>query len=299
MKEELSTMSTLRYLLPVAALLSSPLYAEPIAFSAVDSTEFVAEYSAGSKTGYGILLVEGAAGGMPDLLAQKIAALGYPVLSVAYFKEPSLPQHLENLPLEYLEKPKQWLLKQTQTRDDGLIMVGWSKGAELTLNTVARDKDYKAAIAIAPTSVVWQGRGPSATPVSSWTYQQQPLDFLTWPTPKTDQPIEQAVLETLATHHWQTHAARIPVEQITTPLLLLSGGQDDVWPATQMAEQICQQMQHLPTADCTHIDYPEAGHLLNEQRMMGGTVAANTQANRESQEVILEFLERVNSLTEK
>ena len=163
MKEELSTMSTLRYLLPVAALLSSPLYAEPIAFSAVDSTEFVAEYSAGSKTGYGILLVEGAAGGMPDLLAQKIAALGYPVLSVAYFKEPGLPQHLESLPLEYLEKPKQWLLKQTQTRDDGLIMVGWSKGAELTLNTVARDKDYKAAIAIAPTSVVWQGRGPSAT----------------------------------------------------------------------------------------------------------------------------------------
>ena len=115
----------------------------PLAFTAVETSDFVAEYYPGTKSGYGILLVEGAKGGMPDLLAQKIAAAGYPVLAVAYFKEPGLPEYLEELPLEYLQKPKQWLLEQAQTRDDGLVMVGWSKGAEFTLNTIARDADYK------------------------------------------------------------------------------------------------------------------------------------------------------------
>ncbi|MDY0207896.1 MAG: acyl-CoA thioester hydrolase/BAAT C-terminal domain-containing protein [Pseudomonas sp.] len=284
-----------RYLLPAVVLFSTTVAAQTLPFTPVDSTEFVAEYFAGSKTGYGILLVEGAAGGMPDLLAQKIAALGYPVLSVAYFKEPGLPQHLENLPLEYLEQPKQWLLKQAETRNDGLIMVGWSKGAELTLNTIARDPDYKAAIAIAPTSVVWQGRGDAKTPVSSWSYQQQPVPFLTWPKAQAEQTINQAVLQTLENANWKTHPARIPVENIKAPLLLLSGGQDSIWPATQMAQQICQQMQQIPSSNCTHIDYPEAGHLLNEQRMMGGSSEANAQANNASQEVIQAFLERVNN----
>lgn len=282
------------HLISVFILFSTTLAAQTHHFTPVTSTEFVAEYFPGTKTGYGILLVEGSAGDMPDLLAQKIADIGYPVLSVAYFKAPDLPQHLENLPLEYLKQPKQWLLSQAETRDDGLIMIGWSKGAELTLNTVARDKDYKAAIAIAPTSVVWQGRGATSAAVSSWTYQQQPLPFLTWPTTAADQSINHAILQTLTTAHWQSHPARIPVEHIKAPLLLLSGGKDNIWPATQMAEQICQQMQQTQADLCTHIDYPEAGHLLNEKRIMGGTRTANAQANRASQEAITAFLEKVN-----
>lgn len=284
-----------RYFISALAVLSTTVAAQSIPFTPVESTDFVAEYFPGTQTGYGILLVEGAAGGMPDLLAQKIAATGYPVLSVAYFKEPGLPQHLENLPLEYLEKPKQWLLEQGETRNDGLIMVGWSKGAEFTLNTIARDTDYKAAIAIAPTSVTWQGRGSSDTPVSSWSYQQHAVPFLTWPTAQAEQTINQAVLQTLADNTWQSHPARIPVEQIQVPLLLLSGGQDSIWPATEMAEQVCAQMQKSSPNNCSHIDYPDAGHLLNEQRMMGGTQESNSAANQASQQEIIKFLEQVNN----
>lgn len=284
-----------RYVISALAVFSTSVIADSIVFTPVESTDFVAQYFAGNKTGYGILLVEGAAGGMPDLLAQKIAAIGYPVLSVAYFKESGLPQHLENIPLEYLAQPKQWLLKQAETRNDGLIMIGWSKGAELTLNTIARDTDYKGAIALAPTSVTWQGRSITDATLSSWTYQQQPVPFLIWPTVQAEYTINQTVLRTLADAQWQSHPARIPVEKIQVPLLLLSGGQDSIWPATQMAEHICTQMQRTSPNNCTHIDYPEAGHLLNEQRMMGGTKASNTAANQASQQVIIEFLQRVNN----
>ena len=134
----------------VAALMTSVVSAgEPLTFTPVDSDDFVGEYYPGTQPGYGVMVVEGARGGMPDVLAQKIAATGYPVLSVAYFKESGLPDKLEELPLEYLQKPKQWLLVQSETRDDGLVMAGWSKGAELTLNTVARDGDYKGSSGVA------------------------------------------------------------------------------------------------------------------------------------------------------
>lgn len=126
-----------------------------------------------------------------------------------------------------------------------------------------------------------------------------PLDYLEqhkqWLLKQAEQTINQAVLQTLENANWKTHPARIPVENIKAPLLLLSGGQDTIWPATQMAQQICQQMQQTPDTNCTHIDYPEAGHLLHEQRIMGGSSAANAQANDASQEVIQTFLERVNN----
>ena len=286
-------------LLSGAVLAADPVAAPtealaPLAFTPVKTNDFVAEYYPGTKSGYGILLVEGAKGGMPDLLAQKIAAAGYPVLAVAYFKEPGLPEYLEELQLEYLQKPKQWLLEQAQTRDDGLVMVGWSKGAELTLNTIARDADYKGAIAIAPTSVTWQGRGKDGAVVSSWTYKNKPLPFLAWPSPAAGQSINEAVLNTLDKANWQTHEARIPLEQTHAAVLLLSGGQDSVWPATAMAEQVCEHMQATLPNQCTHVDYPKAGHLLHPAMGMGGTTEANAEANLASQQVIERFLTSLN-----
>lgn len=283
-------------LFSVAALMSQAVLADdPITFTPVESNDFVGEYYPGTQPGYGVIVVEGARGGMPDLLAQKMATTGYPVLSVAYFKEPRLPGALEELPLEYLQKPKQWLLAQAETRDDGLVIAGWSKGAELTLSTVARDGDYKGAIAIAPTAVVWQGRGPAGAAASSWTYKNEALPYLTWPTPSEEQSINEAVLSTLATVNWQTHEARIPLEHTQATVLLLSGGQDSVWPATEMAKQICEQMQVTLPNRCNHIDYPGAGHLLHDKVDMGGTDAANVKADEASQQVIEHFLRDLNT----
>lgn len=280
----------------VAALMTSVVSAgEPLTFTLVDSDDFVGEYYPGTQPGYGVMVVEGARGGMPDVLAQKIAATGYPVLSVAYFKESGLPDKLEELPLEYLQKPKQWLLAQSETRDDGLVMAGWSKGAELTLNTVARDGDYKGAIAIAPTSVVWQGRGAKGSAASSWTYQGEPLAYLKWPKQTDQESINEAVMATLEEANWHEHPARIPLENSQAQILLLSGGQDSVWPASAMAKQICEQMTvHLPE-QCRYVDYPRAGHLLHDQVEMGGTKQANAEADEASSQEIMRFLETLNT----
>ena len=102
------------------------------------------------------------------------------------------------------------------------------------------------------------------------------------------------MLNSLDNANWQTNEARIPLEQTHAAVLLLSGGQDSVWPATAMAEQVCAHMQLTLPNQCTHVDYPEAGHLLHETMGMGGTTEANTQANQASQQVIERFLTDLN-----
>ncbi len=56
-------------------------------------------------------------------------------------------------------------------------------------------------------------------------------------------------------------AARSPVERIRGPVLLLSGGDDQLWPSTIYADRIMASLRDDPSPH-THLDFPAAGHLL-------------------------------------
>jgi len=57
--------------------------------------------------------------------------------------------------------------------------------------------------------------------------------------------------------------AAIPVEQIKGPMLLISGGDDHVWPAHEMAEAIAARLKKHSFAHAVErLHYPSAGHLL-------------------------------------
>ena len=86
-----------------------------------------------------------------DDTARLIAEMGYEVLSLAYFDRNGsalVPESLEMIPLEYFVAPKKWLMERINTRNDGVIIYGLSKGAELALVLASHDKDYKAAKAL-------------------------------------------------------------------------------------------------------------------------------------------------------
>ena len=57
-------------------------------------------------------------------------------------------------------------------------------------------------------------------------------------------------------------AARIKVENIQLPLLLLSGGNDQAWPSTEMATEICNRVGD----NCSHINYSDGDHLLENHQ---------------------------------
>ena len=102
-------------------------------------------------------------------------------------------------------------------------------------------------------------------PGSSWTRQGKPLPYVPFV-----HGVEVRSLLDLYTHSLaQTDAvarARLPVENIAAPVLLLSGSKDQVWPANAMADADCQRMidRHSKGA-CIHRNYSDVGHLLDER----------------------------------
>jgi pimeloyl-ACP methyl ester carboxylesterase len=57
--------------------------------------------------------------------------------------------------------------------------------------------------------------------------------------------------------------AAICVERATGPLLLVSGGDDRVWPAERMCRMVVERMRlHGRADDVDHLNYPDAGHFL-------------------------------------
>ena len=47
------------------------------------------------------------------------------------------------IPLEYFDAPKKWLKDRLETRNNGVIVIGVSKGAELSLLLASNNQDYK------------------------------------------------------------------------------------------------------------------------------------------------------------
>jgi len=282
-------------LLTLAFFLASDANAQDADPNLVKDVNFVADYfPADGNDKYGVIVLTGSAGGRWTELAEKVAGWGYPVLSLGYFDDgPLVPEALEMIPLEYFEAPKQWLINRKDTKNDGVILIGGSKGAELALVLASWDSDYKGAIAIGPSSVVWAGipedRSKITSASSSWSVNGEPLPFVPY---ISRAGLQRAGLNKMLYWHVASLAndiaveqAFIEVEKIRSPMLLLSGGADLSWPSDTMAAAVCNRANsNKNDAICNHINYEDAPHMLGE--MIGA-------ADKE----MAKFLEAVNQTT--
>lgn len=203
-----------------------------------------------------IIMLGGSEGGRmwsrPKRLLEALVGRGYGVLSLAYFKEPGLPESLEEIPLEYFERAFAWLARQPQIVPECYGLIGGSKGAEAALLLASRYEQVKIVITLTPSSVVWAGIPKNRFKLSgygrsSWSYRGQALPFLPVEFNRSDwwllltlrlrEKAWQALQDEVAVKN-----ASIPVEQSCCPLLLLSGKRDRVWPTTWMCEQIVHRL---------------------------------------------------------
>lgn len=189
---------------------------------AVKQDNFIANFYPGQNHKMPVLVLEGSGSGIPKVLAEKIAKLGHPVLALAYYKEATLPQHIESIPLEYFEPAKTWLLEKSGAKE--LAIVGWSKGAEAALLLATLDERIKKIVAISPSHVAWPGIVPAKTqPQSSWSLGDQPLPFVPYKANKDIRSLRD-LYENSLTDKAAEQRALIDISQIQAELLLLSGG---------------------------------------------------------------------------
>ncbi|MGW5189812.1 acyl-CoA thioester hydrolase/BAAT C-terminal domain-containing protein [Kribbella sp. NPDC004138] len=220
----------------------------------------------------GVLLLHGSSGA-PDLdRARLLEAEGYDVVAPRWTVTHEVA--LESFPLDELAD------------HDRLVVMGSSWGAEAALLLGALDERVDAVVAFAPSAYVWGRVLEDGSQRSAWTWRGEPLPFVPFDpgwAAADDPPSYVGLYRQSVATYADAERARIPVERIRD-VLLVAGGDDQVWPAVEFAEEIARRRGDRPTRIVT---VPEAGHRVvlpgeepktSGQRMArGGTAAADRE----------------------
>ena len=219
-----------------------------------------------------VLALGGSDGGTPLYFADLLVPEGFACLSLAYWATPQTQAWFTEIPLERIERGLRWLIDRPETQGERVALVGASRGAELALLVAATFPELVGpVVAYTPSSVGWQGIDltlPPGATRSSWSFQGKPVAYVSFPAgvpPRQSDrglswlPVMEAGLQDAAA----TDAAAIAVEKCTGPVLLVSGGDDQVWPAGAMSRMLTDRMASCGKQDrIRHLYYPEAGHML-------------------------------------
>jgi dienelactone hydrolase len=260
-----------------------------------------------------VITLTGSEGGFDDMRAGMLASHGFATLAVAYFNAPGLPDELFEIPIETIERAVIWAKKQSMIDGARIGIIGASKGAELALVSASLMPDIHAVVAIAVTDVIAQGidRNGRSRATSSWTWRGAPLAFLKQvPPPEFNAqftqhgpPYRLRILHEASRRDTASlNAAKIHVEQIRGPVLLISGEDDQLGPSGLSGDAIVERMLRSPSAfTAEHIVYPGAGHQIllpylptpprnaGQFWSMGGTDEGYAKADVDSWSRVLAF----------
>lgn len=227
-------------------------------------------YRSESMTGRmpAVILLDGSNGGLDGVstLAPAFAQRGIAALALAYFAELGLPQTLENIPLEYFDRALAVLRARDDVDGDRIGVFGVSKGAEAALLVAARNPAVRAVVGVGPSHVVWRGLNwadPAASD-AAWTVNGAPLPFLSpdlalYDPNGSQTPMFTAVLDRAG----DRPDVVIPAERINGPILLISGGDDRVWPSPLMAGRLVERLRKAGFAHpLESVVYPGVDHYV-------------------------------------
>ncbi len=269
----------------------------------------------------GLIMLGGSEGGLYEGWAQALASNGFAALTLAWFNYQGLADELVEIPLEYFDRAAAWMQSQPQVRPGGLGLIGGSKGGEAALLAASRNKDFRAVVALTPAAHMWEGHTlrffqPDYKPVSSWSLGGQPMPFITFKVTAQDKEKEMkgelpsfvfffrdglakedpAVIE----------RAAIPVEKINGPILLVSGTDDQIWPAGDFCEIIKARLKKAGFPyEVKHLSNEGAGHtsmlpflvtanrgLLIDGDPSGGSPQADAHGGYRSWSELITFFHR-------
>lgn len=277
-----------------------------------------------------IMIMNGSGGGINEPRAALYASHGFHAFALGYFGVEGLPRYISNTPLEYFEKGLDWLRETVKPKNDFVAISGQSRGGELVLllGTVFPEK-VSAVIAYVPSAFVHGGQA-AADPASGrdgpcWLYQGKPLThiwdnnrFASWkPYDEGPQPRRNsAAMRTALADPEAMRKARIPVEKIAGPVMLISGGDDGAWPSDYYSLLVQSSLlaAHHPYP-VEWYNLPQAGHSIlfpyvpatqivhahpvnDNLTTMGGEPSANAQANAQSWQAVLKFLAQCSPQSE-
>jgi dienelactone hydrolase len=225
-----------------------------------------------------VIILSGSGGGFDLDKAAVLSRHGFATLALAYIGVAPLPTWLHRIPLEYFEAALDWLHEQPEIDSQRTGILAISRGAELALLLGSTFPQIRAIVAYAPSSVAWAASGRDKATgelIPCWTWRGKPVPFAplplrgfmwrsAFPVVALKRPVMFRNLFRAGLRNRQAvERAAIPVENICGPLLLISGGDDHLWPAAEMSEAIIARLKRHGTAHAPeHLHFPRAGHML-------------------------------------
>lgn len=280
---------------------------------------------AGSKPGShpAVMILNGSGGGINEPRAALYASRGYAAFALAYFKAPGLSDYISNTPLEYFQTGLRWLRKKVQPKHDFVAISGQSRGGELVLLLGATfPKEVSAVVAYVPGAVVHSGQNACDPKIGregpTWLLGGKPLPHVwennrtaTWapfdegPSPHRH---EKAILTALQDPD-AVARARIRVEGIEGPVMLLSATDDGSWPSSLYSKMVQDKLAEVKHPyPVQWLDYENGGHSIlfpyvpttqlvyahpvsGKISTSGGNPKDNARADQESWEGVKKFLD--------
>jgi uncharacterized protein len=214
------------------------------------------------SVGTGVLVLAGSSGRIDVGRADVLAGVGATALAIRWFGGEGQPVVPREVPLETFVEAIELLEHEC----DRIGVLGLSYGAEAALLTAVRDPRIDAVVALAPTDVVWEGyrERDDDPPRSKWTWRHEPVPFVPLDrsgTPDSSPPA-------FAASYTQSRrradpavvaAATIPVEHFPGDLVLVAGGDDQVWPSREAALAISGR-RAVGGLETTVVQDARAGH---------------------------------------
>jgi uncharacterized protein len=264
----------------------------------------------------GVVALGGSDGGTPEYFLNLLPNEGFACLALTYWGTRETRMAFTEIPLEGVECALRRLGTHPRVvaRDGRVGLIGASRGGELALLAAATFPSLVGpVVAYTPSSVAWVGIDMSLPPDvtrSSWSYGGQPLPYVPFPPDALPEKTERGLsllpmCEGGLGDAAAVERAAIAVERAAGPILLVSGGDDRVWPTGRMCEQVVERMaRHGRARDVTHLHYPRAGHMLFPYRRpsdtlipampadLGGTREADAEAHRAAWPAVVAHLRR-------
>jgi dienelactone hydrolase len=277
---------------------------------------FYADPSAGKQPV--IVAFGGSEGGLDsgEGLAAFWGSRGYAALGLAYFAAPGLPDYLTEIPLEYFAKAFAWLDARPEADATRLAVMGGSRGGELALLLGATFARVGAVVADVPSGVSWGAPKTANSETASWTFGGAKIPWLAYATDvapaqwkafdgttaESDRPQFEASIARATPA--ELEAASFAVEKTNGPILMLAGGDDQIWPSCALAQIATDRLAkngHTAKYADDAVCYPDSGHasgglpgtpttletasvhpITGDLLAMGGTPAGLARAQRDA-----------------
>lgn len=271
-----------------------------------------------------VMILNGSGGGINEPRAALYASHGYAAFALGYFKAPGLSDYISATRLEYFETALAWMHRTLKPLQGFVALSGQSRGGELVLLLgTLFPASVSAVIGYVPGAVVHCAQNACDPALGregpAWIFRGRPLPHVwennrtaTWaPWDQGPEPRRHAdALLTALQDPEAVERARIPVEKIRGPVMVLSATDDGSWPSSLYGRMVTERLAQFghPHA-VAHLDFEGAGHSIlfpfvpttqlayahpvsGRRSTSGGTPAHNAHADEASWQGVLRFLQQ-------